>query len=69
MLDGDWEGPSANPWSLPLMERVHYYGRRSTESEVKFRIGQKRWAEIYAPAHPAANPRRPLDPDELPPRY
>jgi hypothetical protein len=63
MIDGVWEGPSTNPWLLPMMERIHHYAREATESEVRFRIGYKRWAEIYAPSEPAANPTRTIDLD------
>lgn len=63
MIDGDTQGPSANPWVLDRLAMVHHYGRFSTESEVQFRIGQKRWAQIYSPSHSAANPRRAIDLD------
>jgi hypothetical protein len=62
MLDGTWQGPAADPWSLPLMHEV-FTAEPSTREEVEFRIGVKRWAEIYKPDHPAANPRRPIDLD------
>jgi hypothetical protein len=65
MIDGDWEGPSANPWLLPRLVQLHHYGKFSTESEVQFRIGQRRWAMIYAPSHSAANPRRAIDLDSF----
>jgi hypothetical protein len=63
MIDGDWDGPSANPWILEKLTTLHHYGRFATESEVKFRVGQRRWAMIYSPNHAAANPRRALDLD------
>ena len=67
MIDGAWSGPSADPWLLPDMERVHWYGRPSTEAETKYRIGVKRWAEIHKPDHPAANPKSPILLDKLRP--
>src|SRR6266567_9140213 len=60
MQDGRWEGPSHEPWTLPLMHDVAF-AKRSTRTEVEYRIGIKRWSEIYAPDHPAANPRKPID--------
>jgi hypothetical protein len=65
MVDGDWQGPVADPWSLPNLERVHWGGRTTTESEVRYRLARKRHAIIDAPNSPAANPRRPVDPDEF----
>lgn len=65
MCDGKTEGPSHNPWILPLMERVHFGGRETTESEVRFRVGARRWAEIYAPSSAPANPHKPIDLDSL----
>lgn len=64
MLDGDVQGPSEDPWRLSFMEKVHYGGHYSTREEVQYRIGLRRWAMLYAPRHPAANPKRSLDPGE-----
>lgn len=64
MRDGVTEGPADDPWSLPLMHHV-FLGRVSTAEEVQFRIGIKRWAEIYAPNHAAANPTKAIDIDKL----
>lgn len=66
-VDGDRQGPSKNPWILPLLVQVHHYGQFSTESEVAFRIGRSRWARIHAPSSPEANPRRPIDLDAVVP--
>jgi hypothetical protein len=65
MIDGKWEGPSANPWILGTLVALHSFGKFSTESEVGFRIGRKRWAEIHDPSHIAANPDRPLNLDVI----
>lgn len=65
MVDGTWSGPSNDPWLLPDMERIHYYGRESTASEVEYRIGKARWAAIYKPDAIEANPKRPIDLDKL----
>jgi hypothetical protein len=62
-INGDWQGPSADPWMLSNMEKVHIGGKRVLEDEVKFRIGLARWAQIYAPDHEAANPRREINLD------
>ncbi len=67
MRDGERQGPTADPWSLPLMHKVAFIRETSTEDEVKFRIGHRRWAEIYAPESNEANPRRPVDIDKLTP--
>lgn len=67
MIDGDREGPSANPWILPRLCQLHHYGKFSTESEVAFRIGAKRWALIYAPLSAPANPREKIDLDSFVP--
>jgi hypothetical protein len=48
-----------------MLETVHWYGRSSTPDEVAYRIGRKRWAEIYKPDDAAANPRRAIDLDTL----
>lgn len=63
MQDGVWQGPSQDPWLLPLMHDVAY-ADPATDAEVKFRVGVKRWAEIYQPDHAAANPRKPIDPNK-----
>lgn len=65
MIDGEREGPSRDPWMLPMVERIHFYGLPVTESEVEYRIGVKRWAAINKPGHPAANPRRAINIDEI----
>lgn len=67
MEDGVLQGPSTDPWLLPLMERVHHYGRETTEAEVRFRLGLKRFEEIYKPDGSAANPRKPIDLDKMVP--
>lgn len=67
MVDGKWEGPTADPWLLPSLETIHWYGRPSTVAEIEFRIGVKRWAEIHQPNHPAASPRSPINLDRLKP--
>jgi hypothetical protein len=64
MRDGITEGPATDPWELPLMHHV-FLGRFSTEEEVKFRIGLARWAAIYKPDHPAANPTKAINIDKL----
>jgi hypothetical protein len=66
-LDGEVQGPSHEPWSLSFMEKVAFWGRPCTEAEVQYRIGVKRWAEIYKPDHDAANPTRPLNLDTIVP--
>lgn len=65
MIDGEHEGPVSDPWSLRTIEQIHFYGRETTAAEVKFRIGIKRWAEIHKLSHPAANPRRAINPDQF----
>lgn len=64
MRDGTWEGPSKDPWALPLMHSVAF-ATKSTPAEVTYRIGVKRWAEIYQPDHASANPARPLNLDTI----
>jgi hypothetical protein len=51
---------------LPLMHEV-FLATPATEAEVQFRIGVKRWAEIYSAADPAVNPRRPVNVDRAVP--
>lgn len=69
MVDGDWLGPSVEPWPtdwpefLAMMERVHIGGRPSDDAEVQFRIGKKRWAMIHEPTNAAANPKRAINRD------
>lgn len=64
MRDGEWQGPSRDPWLLPFMHQVAF-ARVTTESDVKYRIGAKRWAEIYKPDAPEANAKKPIDLDKL----
>ena len=64
MEDGRWEGPSQDPWLLPLMHSVAF-ATPCDEAEVKYRIGLKRYAELYQPDAPAANPRKPIDIDKM----
>jgi hypothetical protein len=66
MEDGVWSEPVPDPWLHPMGERV-LLSNPSTEAEVKFRIGLKRWAEVYAPDHAAANPRRAINFDSFTP--
>lgn len=61
-IDGVHSGPVADPVLLEDIEKIHTYGRFTTEAEVKFRLGLKRYDEIYRPNSPAANPRRAIDP-------
>lgn len=61
MIDGAWEGPAADPWSLRSLETVHWHGRETTPEEALYRIGLKRYAELYAPEAPAANPRKAIN--------
>jgi hypothetical protein len=65
MIDGTWEGPAADPWSLRGMETIHWSGRETTAEDCQRRIGLARWAKIHEPDHPAANPRRPIDLDRI----
>lgn len=65
MINGVNQGPSKEPWLLPFVEQIHFYGRETNEAEVKYRIGFKRWAEIYDPTAPAANPKTPINIDKL----
>lgn len=67
MIDGTWQGPSADPWLLPNMERVHWYATETDEADVKYRIGLKRYSEIYRPDAPEANPTKPVDLNKLVP--
>lgn len=62
MQDGIWEGPSHDPWLLPLMHNVAF-AKRSSEADVKYRIGVRRWAEIYEPSSPIANPHKAINLD------
>jgi hypothetical protein len=63
MLDGDQEGPCGDPWMLPNMEKVHWGGRATTQAEVAYRVGLKRYAALYDLSHPAANARQAIDLD------
>lgn len=65
MLNDDLFGPVDDPFVMDALQQVHAYGQDSTEAEVRYRIDLKRWAEKYAPTHPAANPRRPVNSDIL----
>lgn len=65
MINGAWEGPAHDPWSLPNMERVHWGGRVTTAEDVAFRLARKAHAEIYAPDDAAANPTKKIDLDKL----
>ena len=65
MLDGVVQGPSADPWALSAMEAVHWGGRESYASETAYRLAMKRFAVEHKPDHPAAHPRRAVDPDTL----
>ena len=62
MEDGIWEGPMPDLWMSERGERV-ILATKATEAEVQFRIGIKRWSEIYAPSAPAANPHKAINLD------
>ena len=66
MLDGNWQGPSHDPWILPFMHEV-FLATPCSQSEALYRIGVKRWAELHAPGDPAANPRSAVNLDKLRP--
>lgn len=63
MEDGVWEGPMKDPWQSEMGERV-ILSTKTTEAEVRFRIGLKRYQEVYQPDGVAANPRKPIDPNK-----
>lgn len=65
MVDDVWTGPVEDPFTLEMIDQIHSYGQEASESEVRYRIDLKRWAVAYAPMHPAANPRRPVNSDVL----
>jgi hypothetical protein len=44
-------------------------GRPISFSEFTYRATRREWAKQYAPWHPAANPRKPIDLPTLPPRF
>ena len=67
MVAGEWQGPSDNPWSLPLMEKVHHYGTPIPKSECEYLVARGKHDALYNPSSPHANPSRPIDPDSLPP--
>ncbi len=68
MQDGVWQGPAADPWSIPLLHEV-FTATPCTEADVLYIVGLKQWAKVYAPEHAAANPRLPIDPGKLPVVY
>ena len=41
--------------------RIWHYADRSTHQEYCYLISLKEWAEKHDKAHPAANPRKPID--------
>lgn len=65
MIDDVLHGPATDPFALEALATIHAYGKEATEAEVRWRIDLKRWAVAYAPSHPAANPRRPVNSDTL----
>lgn len=65
MVDDVWQGPATDPFTLQMLDQIHSYGQTADETEVNYRIELKRWATVYAPSHPAANPRRPVNTDAL----
>jgi len=67
MVDGETFGPSADPWAVPNLDRVHWGGRETTEAEVLYRLGLKQHATLYNPDHPAAKPNKPIDLDDYKP--
>ena len=67
MLDGVYSDPVDDPVWLTDVEKIHAYGRMTTMAEVQFRLGLKRYQQIYNPDAPAANPRKPINIDKLVP--
>lgn len=65
MVDDVLYGPARDPFQLETLCQVHSYGVESTQSEVAYRIELSRWAKAYSPNHPAANPKRPVDTENL----
>ena len=58
-------GPAADPFQIDALCQVHAYGQDASEAEVRYRVNLKRWAVAYSPSHPSANPRRPINSDQL----
>lgn len=63
MIDGEWQGPSRDPWLLSNMERIHWGGRETTPSEAAYRVAVSRYAKIYDPSSPIANPHKAINLD------
>ena len=64
-IDDVLHGPNADPFALEALASVHAYGQETTEAEVRYRVDLGRWARQFAPNHPAASPRRPVNSDQL----
>jgi hypothetical protein len=61
-IDGRWCGEAhPDPAVAPGVMDIWTSGRRVDETEFRFRLGLKAWAEKHAPLHPAANPREPVN--------
>jgi hypothetical protein len=46
--------------------RVWHFGEPITASEFEFLLAESRWAHRYSPADPKANPRKKIDPLNIP---
>lgn len=62
-------GAAADPFVAPDVTFVWERGVPIPEAEYEFLIARARWAEANNRAHPAANPRKPIDLAAMPPVY
>lgn len=61
------QGPSHDPHSMSLMEKVCLWGDRIPESEFRYLRAAARYAVEHKPNSAAANPRRAIDVDTFTP--
>ena len=49
-----------------IVAKLIMFGRQTTEQDYRYREAMRAWAQTHNPAHPAANPTVPMNPNLLP---
>lgn len=67
IINGQEQPPDPDPAIATGVARIWSYGRRIDLAEYRWRLAMMAWAIWNDPEHPAANPTRPINPNDLKP--
>ena len=69
IIDGVEKRPDADPWQAEDMSRVWHYGREIDQVEYDYTLARAAHARQHLPGHPAADPTKPVDLNDVPPLF